>query len=85
MAKKKGEQSKPAGESTQVRIDPEIARMAKVVALEDGVSVTKYISDYLRPKVIADYRRVQAAGAEKLKQMDEEVNEEAKPKGKGRK
>lgn len=72
MAKAKSGANKPGGEGTQVRIDPEIARMAKVVAIEDGISVLEYISNYLRPKVVADYRRVQAEGAAKLANLEKQ-------------
>lgn len=44
-----GRPPKPTGSTTQVRMDPDIAALAKVVASVEGVSMTDLLSGILRP------------------------------------
>lgn len=63
MAKKQGRPKKPGGEGTQVRIDSQVARKAKFVASEKGVSLADYLTGLLRPQVDKEYLRcVKAIG-----------------------
>jgi hypothetical protein len=48
-AKPTGRPPKPTGSPTQVRMDPDIASMAKVVASVEGISMTELLSGILRP------------------------------------
>jgi hypothetical protein len=49
----------PRGEGIQVRIAPDVVRMARKVSPVDGVNLTDYLSNILRPVVLRDYARVQ--------------------------
>jgi hypothetical protein len=69
MAKAKGRPKKPGGLGTQVRIDSDIASMAKYLAAQRGESITEYLSAMLRPQVVREFQRaakdvVKGEGAE---------------------
>jgi hypothetical protein len=49
----------PRGEGLQVRLAPDVVRMAKVVNPVKGVSLTDYLSGILRPIVTRDYAQTQ--------------------------
>ena len=55
MPKPKGRPENVTGEGTAVRIDPDIVSKAKYVASLEGVSLTRFFSDYLRPMVEAKF------------------------------
>jgi len=57
MAKKVGRPRKPGGEGSQVRIDRDLAKMARAVANHRGVQLTEYVSSLIRPAITKDYRR----------------------------
>jgi hypothetical protein len=57
MAKKVGRPKKSGGEGSQVRIDRDLAAMARAIANHRGAKLTEYLSDLLRPTIIKDYRR----------------------------
>ncbi len=57
-AKKKAGRPKsknPRGDGLQVRIAPDVVRMARVITPLKGVALTNYLSDILRPVVTRDY------------------------------
>jgi hypothetical protein len=58
VAKKKVGRPKsknPRGDGLQVRIAPDVVRMARIVTPMKGVALTDYLSDILRPAVTRDY------------------------------
>jgi hypothetical protein len=63
MAKKKAR-----GVGMMVRIDPDIVRMARIIAPAKGVAMGDYLSDILRPTVSRDYvkevKRLESEGGE---------------------
>lgn len=58
MAKAKGRPKKPGGEGTQVRIEPDLASKAKYLATQQGMSLSEYLSDAIRPRVEKDFLQV---------------------------
>jgi hypothetical protein len=58
MAKKAGRPKKPGGEGSQVRIDRDLAKMAKAVANHAGNQIGDYLSGLLRPIITKDYRKM---------------------------
>ncbi len=72
VAKKKAGRPKgknPRGDGLQVRIAPDVVRMARVITPLKGVALTNYLSDILRPVVTRDYaqaaRKLSLEGGEK--------------------
>jgi hypothetical protein len=65
VAKKAGRPKKPGGEGKPVRIEPELANKARVIALRRGVPLSDYLSDLLRPLIARDYRKT-------LQELEEE-------------
>jgi hypothetical protein len=57
MAKKAGRPRKPGGEGAQVRIERDLATMARAVANHRGMQLNDYLSGLLRPTITRDYRR----------------------------
>jgi hypothetical protein len=57
MAKKPGRPRKPGGEGAQVRIERDLAMMARAVANHRGMQLNDYLSGLLRPTITKDYRR----------------------------
>lgn len=55
MAKKVGRPSKPAGSGRPVRVADDVVSMARRVADFQGVALSDYLSDLLRPGVSKDY------------------------------
>ena len=58
VAKKKAGRPKsknPRGDGLQVRIAPDVVRMARIVTPMKGVALTDYLSEILRPIVTRDY------------------------------
>lgn len=55
MAKAKGRPRKPGGEGVQVRIDGQIASMAKFVASERKITIAEYLSAILEGEVLRDW------------------------------
>ncbi len=68
MAKKAGRPKKPGGEGSQVRIDRDLAKMARAVATHNGVQIADYLSGLLRPTITKDYRKM-------LQELDTEAGE----------
>jgi hypothetical protein len=66
MAKKVGRPRKPGGEGSQVRIDRDLAKMARAVANHRGMQLAEYVSGLIRPTVTKDYRRT-------LQELEQEV------------
>jgi hypothetical protein len=66
VAKKKQE---PRGVGIMTRLDPDVVRMARVVAPIKGQMMTTYLSEILRPVVSKDYvtemRRLEQEGGKK--------------------
>jgi hypothetical protein len=58
MAKKKGRPRGPGGEGAQVRIDSDLASMARYVAAQQGVSLTQFLSQLLRPAVEREFKKL---------------------------
>jgi hypothetical protein len=52
---KAGRPAKPMGQGAQVRIAPDLATKARLVAGDKGVAVFDYLNDLLRPQVTKDY------------------------------
>jgi hypothetical protein len=58
MAKRKvGRPRKPGGAGAQVRIDRDLAMMARAVAGHRGLQLNEYLGSLLRPAVTRDYKR----------------------------
>ena len=68
MAKKAGRPKKPGGEGSQVRIDRDLAKMARAVANHSGTQLADYLSGLLRPTITKDYRKM-------LQELDTEAGE----------
>jgi len=68
MAKKAGRPKKPGGEGSQVRIDRDLAKMARAVANHRGIQIADYLSGLLRPTITKDYRKM-------LQDLDNEAGE----------
>jgi hypothetical protein len=65
VAKKRAGRPKsknPRGDGLQVRLAPDVVRMARVVTPMKGLALTDYLSEILRPTVTRDY----AQAAKKL-------------------
>ena len=58
MARKAGRPKKPGGEGAQVRIDRDLAKMARAVANHSGSQIGDYLSGLLRPTITRDYRKM---------------------------
>jgi hypothetical protein len=73
VAKKVGRPRKLGGEGAQVRIDRDLAKMARAVANHRGMQLNDYLGGILRPTITKDYRRtlqeleneIASAGTEK--------------------
>ena len=71
VAKKAGRprSKNPRGDGLQVRIAPDVVRMARVITPLKGVALTNYLSDILHPVVTRDYaqaaRKPSLEGGEK--------------------
>jgi hypothetical protein len=71
VAKKKAGRPKsanPRGVGLQIRIAPDVVRMARAVVPMKGLTLTDYLSDLLRPTVTRDYaqtlRRLEKEGGD---------------------
>ena len=71
VARKAGRPKKPGGEGKAVRIDPELANKARIVALRRGVALSDYLSGLLRSPITWDYRKM-------LREMDEQNSDQEK-------
>lgn len=67
MAKAKGRPRKPSGEGTPVRLDSDVVSMARYLAAKKGTSLTKLLSDLLRPPIEREFK---AAAKDLLKGGD---------------
>jgi hypothetical protein len=47
---------KPRGEGKLVRIEPELANKARIIALRRGIYLSEYVSNLIRSPVLTDYR-----------------------------
>jgi hypothetical protein len=56
MPGKVGRPKKPDGQGSQVRVDSDVAMMARRVADYNGVKLREYLSSLLRQTVVRDYR-----------------------------
>lgn len=61
MARPKGRPKKAGGEGTQVRIETDIASMARYVVARSGVPLVDYLSGILRPAIERDFRKAGAS------------------------
>ncbi len=57
MAKKRGRPKQPTGEGSQVRIDSDLASMARYLAARRSVPISTYLSEILRPAIERDFRK----------------------------
>jgi hypothetical protein len=57
MAKSKGRPAKPGGEGSVVRIASDLVRKAKYLAAQQGVPVSDYLSNLLRPAIDKEFRK----------------------------
>jgi hypothetical protein len=57
MARAKGRPKKPGGAGSQVRIETDIASMARYVCAQTGTPLIDYLSKILRPAVERDFRK----------------------------
>jgi hypothetical protein len=57
MARAKGRPKKPGGEGSQVRIDSDLASMARYVVARTGTPLIEYLSGILRPAIERDFRK----------------------------
>ena len=65
MAKKAGRPRKPGGKGKPVRIDPDLAAKAQIVALRRRIALSDYLSSIIRARVLKDFAKVmQEAGEE---------------------
>jgi hypothetical protein len=55
---KKGRPPKPMGRGTQVRIDSDLARMARYIATQRDLELIEYLSAILRPAVLKEFRAI---------------------------
>lgn len=55
---KKGRPKKPTGEGRPVRIDSDIVTKARYLATGEGVDLSAYLSNLLRPIVDREFRKV---------------------------
>jgi hypothetical protein len=62
-ARPRGRPKKPGGEGAQVRIDPDLATMARYLVAQRGLVLGEYLSAILRPAIERDMRK---AGRELL-------------------
>jgi hypothetical protein len=58
MAKKAGRPKTSTGEGPPVRIEADLASMARYVAAHRGVPVAKLVSDLLRPAVEREFAKL---------------------------
>jgi hypothetical protein len=58
VARIAGRPKRPGGEGKSVRIKPDLASKAKIVALRRGIALSEYLSDLLRTPITRDYRKV---------------------------
>ena len=65
MARKAGRPKKPGGEGTPIRIEPDLAAKARIVALRRHLPTSDYVSEIIRARVLKDFAKVMAeAGAD---------------------
>jgi hypothetical protein len=57
MAKVKGRPKKPRGEGSQVRIDSDLATMARYLVAQRGGLLSEYLSAILRPVIEKDMKK----------------------------
>lgn len=57
VVRKAGRPKKPGGEGKPVRIDPDLASKARIVALRRGLPLSDYLSALLRAPITRDYRK----------------------------
>lgn len=57
MAKAKGRPKKPGGEGAQVRIDSDLATMARYLVAQRGLVLSEYLSGILRPAIEKDMKK----------------------------
>ena len=57
MAKAKGRPKKPGGDGSQVRVDADLASMARYVASRKGLKLIDYLGAILRPAIERDFRK----------------------------
>ena len=56
-SKGKGRPKKPGGEGSQVRIDSDLATMARYLVAQRGLVLSEYLSDILRPVIERDMKK----------------------------
>jgi predicted HicB family RNase H-like nuclease len=65
MARKVGRPGKHGGKGKPVRIDPDLAAKARIVALRRKIPLSDYLSGVIRARVLKDFAKVmQEAGEE---------------------
>ena len=64
MARKVGRPGKPGGKGKPVRIDPDLAAKAQIVALRRRVPLSDYLSDIIRARVLKDFAKVMSEAAD---------------------
>jgi hypothetical protein len=66
---RQAQEQESEGDGLQVRIAPDVVRMARVITPMKRVALTNYLSDILRPVVTRDYaqaaRKLSLEGSEK--------------------
>jgi hypothetical protein len=72
VAKKRerGRPKKPAGVGSQVRIEKDLATMARLVSSRRGIAIADYLSGILRPVITRDYRQTVRELDSELKDSD---------------
>ena len=60
MAKKAGRPVKPGGEGTPIRLNPDLAAKAKIVAMRRHIAAGDYVSEIIRVRVLKDFAKVLA-------------------------
>lgn len=58
MARKAGRPGKPSGKGKPVRIDPDLAAKAQIVAMRQQIPLSDYLSDVIRARVLKDFAKV---------------------------
>jgi hypothetical protein len=69
VARKAGRPKKPSGKGKAVRIDPDLASKARIVALRRAIPLSDYLSEVLRAPITRDYRKT-------LQELDEKDQRE---------